>query len=59
MAHNWYLNLAGNTLKVLYVNHTALVSGGEHSMLTLLAALPPEVSPVLAAPEAHNGVEVL
>ena len=37
-------------MNVLYVNHTGVVSGGERSLLGLLAALPPEVSPRLAAP---------
>jgi glycosyltransferase involved in cell wall biosynthesis len=52
-------------MRVLYVNHTSLVSGGERSLLTLLPALPPEVSPVLACPPgpladeaARLGVEV-
>jgi glycosyltransferase involved in cell wall biosynthesis len=40
-------------MRVLYVNHTALMSGGERSLLTLLGALPPEVSPALAAPEGE------
>src|SRR5581483_6439445 len=37
-------------VRVLYVNHTAEVSGGERSLLALLAALPAEVRPLLAAP---------
>lgn len=37
-------------MKVLYVNHTATVSGGERSLLELLAALPAEVQPLLACP---------
>jgi L-malate glycosyltransferase len=37
-------------LKVLYVNHTATVSGGERSLLDLLSALPDSITPVLAAP---------
>lgn len=37
-------------MKVLYLSHTATVSGGEHSLLDLLAALPAEVEPVLATP---------
>jgi L-malate glycosyltransferase len=38
-------------MKVLYVNHTATVSGGERSLLDLLGALPPEqVQARLAAP---------
>jgi glycosyltransferase involved in cell wall biosynthesis len=38
-------------MKVLYVNHTGLMSGAERSLLTLLEALPAEVSPVVGAPE--------
>jgi L-malate glycosyltransferase len=38
-------------VNVLYVNHTAEVSGGERSLLSLLEALPDEVRPLLAAPE--------
>jgi glycosyltransferase involved in cell wall biosynthesis len=47
-------------VRVLYVNHTAEVSGGEHSLLGLLEALPDSVEPRLAAPrgrltdEAHG-----
>lgn len=37
-------------MKVLYVNHTATVSGGERSLLDLLGALPAQVHPRLAAP---------
>jgi len=37
-------------LRILYVNHTATVSGGERSLLDLLGALPEEVQPTLAAP---------
>jgi L-malate glycosyltransferase len=37
-------------MNVLYVNHTSEVSGGEHSLLGLLASLPSEVSPHVAAP---------
>jgi L-malate glycosyltransferase len=37
-------------MNVLYVNHTAVVSGGERSLLDLLAALPQTVRPCLAAP---------
>ncbi|HEX7300579.1 MAG TPA: glycosyltransferase family 4 protein [Solirubrobacteraceae bacterium] len=35
---------------VLLVNHTASVSGAEHSLLDLLGALPDEVVPVVACP---------
>jgi L-malate glycosyltransferase len=37
-------------VKVLYVNHTAEISGGERSLLILLAALPSTVQPLLATP---------
>ncbi len=37
-------------MRVLVVDHTAHVSGAEHSMLTLLAGLPPEIHPELACP---------
>jgi hypothetical protein len=37
-------------LKVLFVNHTAEVSGSERSLLTLLAALPPSVKARVATP---------
>jgi L-malate glycosyltransferase len=37
-------------VRILYVNHTAQVSGSERSLLTLLEALPPGVEPRLAAP---------
>lgn len=37
-------------MRVIYVNHTAEVSGGERSLLALLGALPERVQPVLATP---------
>jgi len=37
-------------VKVLYVNHTSLVSGSEHSLLNLLGGLPATVSPCVATP---------
>jgi L-malate glycosyltransferase len=37
-------------MKVLYVNHTAAVSGAERSLLELVAALPDGVQPRLATP---------
>jgi len=37
-------------VKVLYVNHTAAVSGAERSLLSLLGGLPPELAPLVAAP---------
>ncbi len=40
-------------MKVLYLSHTAAVSGGERSLLDLLGALPTCVSPVVASPEGE------
>jgi glycosyltransferase involved in cell wall biosynthesis len=37
-------------MRVLYVNHTGVVSGGERSLLTLLQALQQGVEPLLATP---------
>jgi glycosyltransferase involved in cell wall biosynthesis len=37
-------------VRILYVNHTAAVSGAERSLLTLLAGLPPHVQARVAAP---------
>jgi len=37
-------------VKVLYVNHTAVISGAERSLLTLLAALPDELRARVASP---------
>jgi glycosyltransferase involved in cell wall biosynthesis len=37
-------------MRVLYINHTAVVSGSERSMLILLSALPAEVEPLVACP---------
>jgi glycosyltransferase involved in cell wall biosynthesis len=37
-------------MRVLYVNHTAAVSGSERSLLSLLAALPSDVEPLVATP---------
>jgi glycosyltransferase involved in cell wall biosynthesis len=37
-------------VRVLYVNHTGEVSGGERSLLSLLGALPAEVDPLVATP---------
>jgi glycosyltransferase involved in cell wall biosynthesis len=38
-------------VKVLHVAHTATISGGEHSLLTLLARMPPELELGVACPE--------
>jgi glycosyltransferase involved in cell wall biosynthesis len=37
-------------MRVLYLNHTAVISGGERSLLALVQALPGEVEPHLACP---------
>ena len=37
-------------MRVLYLNHTGQMSGGEHSLIDLLSGLPASVSPVLACP---------
>ena len=37
-------------MRVLFVNHTGLVSGAEHSLLTLIDGLPSEVVGGLACP---------
>jgi L-malate glycosyltransferase len=38
-------------MRVLFVNHTGIVSGAEHSLLTLIGGLPAEVVAGLACPE--------
>ena len=38
-------------VKVLYLNHTSQMSGGERSLFTLLAALPDDVAPAVACPD--------
>jgi L-malate glycosyltransferase len=40
-------------MRVLYVNHTARVSGAEHSLLVLLGSLAGRVSAVVACPEGE------
>jgi L-malate glycosyltransferase len=44
-------------VRVLYVNHTAHVSGGERSLLDLLAACPSALEPCLAAPPGRLTAE--
>jgi glycosyltransferase involved in cell wall biosynthesis len=48
-------------MRVLYVSHTAEISGGERSLLGLLGALPASVQPQLAAPAGplQHAVEAL
>jgi glycosyltransferase involved in cell wall biosynthesis len=45
-------------MRVLYVNHTAEVSGSERSLLSLLAALPPSVQARAACPPGRLAQEV-
>jgi glycosyltransferase involved in cell wall biosynthesis len=40
-------------MRVLYVNHTAAVSGAERSLLALLAALPASIEPLVASPHGR------
>jgi glycosyltransferase involved in cell wall biosynthesis len=42
---------AGRRVKVLYVNHTSEISGGERSLLDLLGGLPDGVSATVACPD--------
>src|SRR4051794_34905259 len=41
----------GRPLRVLYVSHTARVSGAEHSLLELLRGLPGDVTVSVACPD--------
>jgi L-malate glycosyltransferase len=45
-------------MRALYVNHTAEVSGGERSLLSLLAGLPDTVSSLVATPRGRLDTEV-
>jgi L-malate glycosyltransferase len=45
-------------VRVLYVNHTATVSGAERSLLGLLRHLPAAVEPVVACPDGPLATEV-
>lgn len=45
-------------MRVLYVNHTAVISGAETSLLVLLRSLDPSVSPFVACPEGELAVAV-
>jgi L-malate glycosyltransferase len=44
--------------RVLYVNHTSQVSGGERSLLTVLSGLDSAIQPVVACPEGQLADEV-
>jgi glycosyltransferase involved in cell wall biosynthesis len=41
----------GGPMKVLYVNHTGQMSGGEHSLLELVRGASPGVTPIVACPD--------
>ena len=45
-------------MRILYVNHTAEVSGAERSLLNLLAALPDTVTPCVATPPGRLATAV-
>jgi glycosyltransferase involved in cell wall biosynthesis len=45
-------------MRVLYLNHTAQVSGGERSLLSLLGGLPDDVTPTVACPDGALAVAV-
>ncbi len=45
-------------MRVLYVNHTAEVSGAEHSLLSLLAGLPDTARPHVAVPRGRLAAAV-
>jgi len=45
-------------VRILYVNHTAEVSGAERSLLSLLAALPDTVRSLVATPRGRLAAEV-
>jgi L-malate glycosyltransferase len=45
-------------VKILYVNHTAEISGGERSLLSLLAGLPPSMQARVATPRGRLAAAV-
>jgi glycosyltransferase involved in cell wall biosynthesis len=45
-------------MRVLFVNHTAVISGAERSLLDLLAHLPEDVAPAVACPRGELSAEV-
>lgn len=45
-------------MRVLYVSHTSQVSGGERSLIDLLAGLPADVTPVVACPDGPLAARV-
>ncbi len=48
---------AAGAVRILYVNHTAEVSGAERSLLELIESLPGIVEPLLATPEGRLAEE--
>ncbi len=38
-------------MKVLYVNHTGQISGGEKSLLEIVRGAAPAISPIVACPD--------
>ena len=48
-------------MKVLYVNHTGMLGGAEHSLLTLLEGLPDDIAPIVLSPVGplHERVRAL
>ncbi len=45
-------------MRVLFVNHTSTISGGERSLLTVLDALPSDIEPIVACPNGPLAEEV-
>lgn len=43
--------VSGGALRILFVSHTSQISGGERSLLDLLAGLPAAISPIVACPD--------
>jgi glycosyltransferase involved in cell wall biosynthesis len=52
-------SVGSGSVRVLYVNHTAEVSGAERSLLDLIEGLPPLIEPLLATPEGRLAKEAL
>lgn len=48
-------------MRVLYVNHTGMLGGAEHSLLTLLQGLPDDIVPIVLSPPGplHERVRAL
>lgn len=50
--------MSTRAIRVLYVSHTSQVSGGERSLLDLLAGLPADVTPAVACPDGPLAASV-